>query len=1402
MPICSLVRRTCILFRQVLWTSPALRLNDSPPSLHGRELAQDPSEEAHRTDVSSNEMILRLRRQWDDLRHPADLDELITICSQATSDFPSTLPASERLFFLSELGDALMHRFRLSGNAPDLDEVINIRQKAVDLCDEDDTQVQAALWDQLQALGRALYRRGEPEDVDNAIVVLRRALALTPEGDPRRDISLDELGRQLGNQFQVSNNIYHIREAISLLQEALYLRPVGHENHLQSVTALALACRDCALESGNSSGLGRAIGLYEEAVEAYQPNSPDRTAYTYELALCYFNRFSMDGDLQDLDQSIAFNHKALACQPPGHKDRLRTLNSLHISLKNRFYETDRTVDLDEAILLKKEALSLIANDHKQRWTYLRSIGECLLDRSRALHSPEDLDEAISMFQDSLTLLPNDHRSKPEVLEYLARALDSRYDHNGDHHDLDDALNALRSSMSLSLVQTDRSALFHCIKSLAVRYDRFSDLKDLEEEISLCNQLTNALTEDDPDYPESLKLLGEALRIKYRNSEDPESRNGLDKATDVLRSALAHLAADSDDQFEYLLILSTCVSDRFKEYGALSDMDEAVDLARRALQTLAPGHRERAGSLDHLAVALFSRFQHIGSREDLDEAIRLQEEALSLRLYGHHNRSNSLTTLGVFLNDRFRFYGNMSDLDEAVTMHREALSLRPKDSIQRPMSMHNLACSLIERGRHYRRLADINEAITLYRDCLDFLQGGWERAGSMTNLADALMDRFEVSRKKDDLQEAKVLLRGAGEARSEDDPDGMFTLSMLGHCLLACYEQLGLKGDLDEAVSVFARLVQERSSSHEGYPRSLFDLYSALHMRGSDRNDDTDREAALKTLKRCVEMTPIGSRGRPKYLMSLAGHYHADSTTAKHALDLLAEALADSSCPPRERVDDAIVCFTRAESAELMHGSELGSPVRRGKLAADYREAVRLLPQIAALDLSIQERLSSLRASGNLSTAGASHFLLLDRPEDALEILEEGRAVFWSQALRLRFEFDDLHAVNPDLAEDLTRISQELSAKDDYGRQKSDLFPTDVRVADEVVAERHLARRRQLGEEFENVLQSIRSSQPGFDRFLLGETFSSLSEVAENGPVVVLLANRLCCRAIVITAPKAALQVELSLISEGRVQRLGADLKEKIQLRAIRNRDAEETTRYSQAVNFDHVDSEAYFEELWVKIVEPIMRALKFEKQNPEGRKRPRLWWCPTGSFTFLPLHAAGRYSHGDLDACSDYVVSSYTPTLSALRDARRRARTVERDDQRLLITSGSSVTGWMSLPGVKREIEAIKNIVPAQNLILPATDETGSTLSSTVQALGDASLVHFACHGQQNANDALESGFVLDGGRLTLSKLMDMQLPRAQFAFLGACETAKGDKGQPDQTVHLAAAMMFVGFKSVVGTMW
>jgi CHAT domain-containing protein len=196
-----------------------------------------------------------------------------------------------------------------------------------------------------------------------------------------------------------------------------------------------------------------------------------------------------------------------------------------------------------------------------------------------------------------------------------------------------------------------------------------------------------------------------------------------------------------------------------------------------------------------------------------------------------------------------------------------------------------------------------------------------------------------------------------------------------------------------------------------------------------------------------------------------------------------------------------------------------------------------------------------------------------------------------------------------------------------------------------------------------------------------------------------------------------------------------------------------------------------------------------------------------GALVFLPIHAAGVYSQSDLECCSDYAVSSYTPTLSALRKARMDL--VPRASQSLVILAAAASDtmkslGLPPLDNVRLEMDHVVRIAGATGLneIHEYGQTSAAKISEVTEALPRAHIVHLACHGLQNPTDPLDSGFCLGDGKLTVSKLMHIKLDHAFLAFLSACETAKGDKEQPDQVIHLAAAMLFCGFRCIVATMW
>jgi CHAT domain-containing protein len=137
----------------------------------------------------------------------------------------------------------------------------------------------------------------------------------------------------------------------------------------------------------------------------------------------------------------------------------------------------------------------------------------------------------------------------------------------------------------------------------------------------------------------------------------------------------------------------------------------------------------------------------------------------------------------------------------------------------------------------------------------------------------------------------------------------------------------------------------------------------------------------------------------------------------------------------------------------------------------------------------------------------------------------------------------------------------------------------------------------------------------------------------------------------------------------------------------------------------------------------------------------------------------------------------------------------------MLVVAESAAPGQSPLLGVRDEVANICHLAQRREVLVESLSSPTSA-RHVMSELPRANLVHLACHGVQDRLDAVESGFCLHDGRLTVSNLMSLDVKSALFAFLSACETAKGDKQQPDQLVHLGAAMLFAGFRSVVATMW
>ncbi|KZV59615.1 hypothetical protein PENSPDRAFT_595123 [Peniophora sp. CONT] len=345
------------------------------------------------------------------------------------------------------------------------------------------------------------------------------------------------------------------------------------------------------------------------------------------------------------------------------------------------------------------------------------------------------------------------------------------------------------------------------------------------------------------------------------------------------------------------------------------------------------------------------------------------------------------------------------------------------------------------------------------------------------------------------------------------------------------------------------------------------------------------------------------------------------------------------------------------------------------------------------------------------------------------------------------------------------------------------------------------RHRKLAIDYEHVLKAVRK-QRGFEDFLHAPKIKTLLPSIEHldGPVVFINVHSSSCDALALSPNGGIKRIVLHRLTESQAQDLRSTWTRFLRSSGLRMRGAVSIDRLiSKRTNMLGV----VLERVWTWIVHPILEALNFFDDTPSRSHRlPHVTWCPTGPLTQLPLHAAGIYDRPAADRLHvyDHVVSSYTPSLAALLRCHKQPGTHQVYHPNVLVIAQPKTPGYAELPYTRDECERLRAVMPkyAHTVLL---DKQG-TVEHTLAAMNYHQWVHIACHGTQDAVDPTQSKFALYDGPLTLGALMTTVADSAELAFLSACQTAVGNKNIPEESAHLAAGMLAVGFKGVVGTMW
>ena len=839
--------------------------------------------------------------------------------------------------------------------------------------------------------------------------------------------------------------------------------------------------------------------------------------------------------------------------------------------------------------------------------------------------------------------------------------------------------------------------------------------------------------------------------------NPELATATIRALDRSRIEFTHLDYNSEQRAKSIKFIAVLATMQFNRTGKLEDVNESiqalVELCNSDAAVQPDCHRATAQTF-------LKRFDITRNIEDLNKACDYFERESQLYPDAALERVGALSSLGTVLTTRFSLLGRREDLKRAIKSHKEALMIRRTDpgaGASLAFQLEELANDLVKEFEEYgepSRPEAILTAINYLSEALEFrLPGHPLRNQSLTCICRALT--VYVHRQVGNTKAIENYLHWAAELISEAlDGDGQSSdqepverIAVLAFTARVIAERGGFK-----STPLVVRIVEYLSQAISDVDNDDHPCFVGIY-----------QNTAVLYLKSFFEFDKA---------------FQHFKKAAKYGLGIL-----------RERLSAAVEWA--AEARRHQHNTTEDA----------YKTAMDLLDRCQIMYMTVDSKHEFLvhhliaKEASSLPSDAASFAIEKGHLKEAVEILERGRTFVWYTMHGYRPELGKLRSVSPDLADKFESLSTKLERFAVLSKLPSShpthhalLAPLDDRaVRDGSV----------LRDEWEATVKDIRNVL-GFRGFLKPQSFDGLHglhQAAAKGPVIMLnLSNNYRADALILLHSAPIILVPLGK-PEDIVELIQCYAKSGPQLYHPESRKLKSQFLFVDDTHWTHSTLSFFLKRCSGLIMNHVKAALL----NAGVASKSRIWLCPTGLITTLPLHAAGGPVFDHLSAADPFFIPSYTISLSALITARLNTRVLYPDAE-LLIVGAPEIQGLPFLPGVEEECRIVRELVPNGRDLLG----TLASREEVLKCLPSHSWVHFACHGRHDDNSPFESAFMIYDGPFTLREIMTIRLASgcAGLAFLSACHTAAPSLLAPNEVLHLSAGIQFCGFASVVGTQW
>ncbi|MFC9394604.1 CHAT domain-containing protein [Streptomyces sp. NPDC057027] len=834
-------------------------------------------------------------------------------------------------------------------------------------------------------------------------------------------------------------------------------------------------------------------------------------------------------------------------------------------------------------------------------------------------------------------------------------------------------------------------------------------------------------------------------------------------------------------------LAMLLVDLYQATGDPAHLSSGIGHAEQALHLCPPRSAPQQAPVLHSALGNMLRLRHerTGDRRDYERALEHTGHGVSLAPF-----PGSAPQWSVRLSNHalvLALSGRPQDHRAAERLLNDALDSRDLTPQDATVLHHNLgailrqaADPLQDRDQLRSGLRHLRRAVTTTspHDALGRL--------ARRNLAAALHSSWLLDRDPALLDEALEAVEAALAVLPDGAPDQGLLLSDQGACLVSRGvhhaeqdDAEHARHDLERAVETLRRALEELPAEHIARPATEAQYSEALHSVGLLTGDRQSRQEALAVHRRALKALDADSPSwaLPALLLAttLVNTEEPSPEEVRESVDLCLRVARHASGPPVTRWEAAV------KAAELLVGQDDWA----GALDA-CTAAIAVLPRLAWGGLTFDDRLHALSDTSHTVSDAAAIALTAGAPERALEILEHGRGQLLAHALDMNIDLEAVRRQDPGLAAEL------------------DLARDNRTTARSGKPEQAGTYRRRRQDDWDQLVERVRQL-PGLAGFLKPTACRELLDAAQEGPVVVLNSSLFRSDALVLH------DGTLTVVPLPRFRHDKAVLRAQALSRLVHPPEAgDEDAEYVD----QHAELRPYLTDLldwlWTTVAEPVLKVLPAAPVRDEDGHPPRIWWCPTGVFNHLPVHAATRRDDASGadgtagDSLGDRYVSSLTPTLRALQAARVADRVTPRTAPPLLLVGVGGTppgTDLDELRHVAREIDAVARLFPAAEPLRDA-DALRATVLRRLRAGG---WFHFAGHGEQNPEEPDGLLYLWDhatSDSLRIRDIAGLRLDRAELAFLSACQTHLTPRAHSDEPVSLAGALQLAGFRHVVAAQW